>query len=147
MNKVKNSQSVVPYNGDKLTKYNPSRFDIFHDEWDNWFDSFAGRLFSNVWADPTFLTQRNYRAYDVQEDDKQYIIEVELPRFKRNQIKLQIVNGAIQLIAENEKGTYSKTWSLSNVNLEKITSKLEDGVLHITIEKTPESQPKLIDIQ
>lgn len=140
MNNESKNKSVVPY---KTGRVIDSPFGLFHDE----FDSFFERALNFAWADPFWVNKRNYRIYDVKENEKSYTIEVELPRFKREQIKLETLNGVVQLTAQNEKNTYTKSWALSNANLDKVSSKLEDGVLTITIEKTPESQPKLIEIK
>lgn len=149
MNKVENTnKSVTPYNKDegKLTKYDKSKFrtwDLFHDQ----FDTLRENIFNSFWSDPFLLNNRNYRVYDVKDDAKSYTIEVELPRFKREEIKLEIVNGAIQLMAQNDRNTYTKLWELPNMDLDKVSSRLENGVLTISVEKTPESQPKLIEIK
>lgn len=124
-----------------LTKSNS--FNVFHDEFDNFID----RAFNSFWTSPLLVTQRNYRIYDVAENEKDYTITVEIPGYKKGEIKLEIVDNSIQLTAENSKGKYIKAWSLSGANLDKVTSKLEDGVLTITVEKIPEAQPKVVEIQ
>lgn len=114
-----------------------------HDE----FDAFIERAFGRFWSNPLLVTQRNYRIYDVTENDKDYTITVEIPGYKKSDIKLEVVDNTIQLTAENKKGKYVKAWSLYGANLDKITSTLEDGVLNIVVEKTPEVQPKSIEIK
>lgn len=124
-----------------VSGYSP--LNIFHDEVDSLFDS----VFNSWWTDPLLVSQRNYRVYDIVNNENDYTISVEIPGYKRSEIKLEVVNNSIQLTAENSKGKYIKAWKLSNVDFDKITSKLEDGVLSITAPKTPESKPKVIDIQ
>ena len=127
-----------------VNKYSPlNSWDLFHNE----FDSFFDRALDFAWSSPGWVTNRNWRHTDITEDDKSYTIEVELPRFKKEELSLKIVNNTIQLTAQNDRSSYVKSWALSNVNLDKLTSKLENGVLSISVEKTPESQPKVIEIQ
>lgn len=151
MNKENTNKSVAPCNGSKLTNRNPNAdvFSIFDDDFGvfhNEFDSFIERVFNRAWSNPLWLSKRNYRVYDVNEKDNEYVIEVELPRYKKEQIKLETVNNTIQLTAQNGKGSYTKTWSLSNADLDKVTSKLEDGVLTIMVPKTVQAQSKVIAI-
>lgn len=147
MNTNKNSNAVAPLNRGLVKQYSDDSLfptmDFFHDE----FDSFVEKAFNLAWSNPAWVTKRNYRLYDVKENDKSYTVEVEIPGFKKSEIKLQVVDGSVQLVAQNNRGTYSKTWSLTGADLDKVTSKLEDGILTINIPKIEEVQPKIINIQ
>lgn len=124
-----------------LTKSNS--FNVFHDEFDNFID----RAFNSFWTSPLLVTQRNYRIYDVVENEKDYTITVEIPGYKKGEIKLEIVDNSIQLTAENSKGKYIKAWTLSNVNIGKVSSQLENGVLSILIPKAETLPKKTIEIE
>jgi HSP20 family protein len=145
MNKENNKHTPNKWG---LTKYNGcisdrSALDVFHDE----FDSFMERAFNWAWSDPIWVTSRNYRVYDVKENDDNYTITLEIPGYKREEIKLETINSSIQLTAENSKGKYVKSWRLSDSNLDKVTSKLEDGVLTINVPKSPTAVAKSVTIE
>jgi HSP20 family protein len=126
-----------------LTKHENSQLDVFHDE----FDSFVERAFNWAWANPVWVTNRNYRFCDIKTENDKYTITVELPGYKKNELKLEVIDGSLQLTAENAKGKYVKSWSLSDSDLDKVTSKLEDGVLHINIPKLPKAEIKVVTIE
>ena len=144
MSKENVNKSVAPYSKGVSKYYSPlNSWDLFHNE----FDSLVDSMFNWAWSNPTWVTNRNYRLCDVKDNTDNYTISVELPGYKRSEVKLEVVGNTLQLTAENTKGKYVKSWSLSDSDLEKVTSKLEDGVLNVTIPKLPSATPKVIDIQ
>lgn len=137
MSNSKENNKLAAWKGG-VGKYNDS-FNLFDRLVDDFYDSW--------WHDPLLVSRRNYRVSNIIENDNDYTISVELPGYKRAEIELQTINNVIQLTASNSKGKYIKSWSLSGVNLDNVTSKLEDGILNISVPKTPESKPKTIEIQ
>lgn len=123
-----------------LTKSNS--FNVFHDEFDNFID----RAFNSFWTSPLLVTQRNYRIYDVAENEKDYTITVEIPGYRLGDIKLEYTDNSVTLTAQNQKGTYIKSWTINGSDTSKIESKLENGVLTIVLPKLPKSEPKTVQI-
>ena len=114
---------------------------------ENSFNGLFDRLFDEVWQEPSILFHRNWRPTDITEDEKSYRIEVELPGFKKNEIKVTTKGNSLVISAKNNKSSYTRAFSSSGADLSKIESTLENGVLTINIAKTLEAQEKVIDIK
>ncbi|MEW6267644.1 MAG: Hsp20/alpha crystallin family protein [Thermodesulfobacteriota bacterium] len=101
---------------------------------------------------------------DVTEEEKSYKVTAELPGFNKDEIKVEIEDGRLELKAEHvedvneEKKNYrlrerrsrafSRTFLLpDNVAGEKIEAGLANGVLTITLPKTEEVKPKPVEIK
>lgn len=117
----------------------------FYNAIDNFFnDDFFGRV---------ALTS-GFRM-DVKEDDKNYIIEAELPGIKKEEISIDYHNNILYIAVNqntektNEKNEESGNYIhrerrstsmqrgiyLGEINIEGIDAKLENGILHITAPK------------
>lgn len=105
------------------------------------------KLHDDFWKEPSFQLSRNWRPTDLLENESQYSIEIELPRFKRDEIKVEVNKGIIKISAKNSRTSYFREFALSYVDFDKIESKLEDGVLTLTIPKRPEAKTKYIEIK
>ena len=96
---------------------------------------------------------------DVRESDDAYQVEMELPGFKKEDIKLDLKNNYLTVSAtrnaENDEkneqgklirqeryfGTFSRTFYVGNVQPTDIGAKYEDGMLKLTV---PKQQPKAV---
>jgi HSP20 family protein len=122
---------------------------------------------------PEFDTLFNhfFRAEDVAtwrapasiwEAENVFHIEVDAPGVKKEDVELTFDKGALQITLErkapegertnwhNERGYGKVSRSVSlpeTVDPETITAELTNGVLHVTITKLPEAQPKKIDVR
>jgi HSP20 family protein len=105
------------------------------------------RLHDDFWKEPSFQLSRNWRPTDFAETESQYTIEIELPRFKRDEIKVEVTKGVIKVSAKNARASYVREFALPYVDFDKIESKLEDGVLKLTVPKTPEAKTKYIEVK
>lgn len=90
-------------------------------------------------------------------------LELELPGVVRDDVELTVEDGALKIAgerkaAEDEErhehyserrfGRFERVVRLpKQFDLESVAAELSDGVLHVTIDKTPESQPKRIDVK
>ena len=100
---------------------------------------------------------------DIHEDDTQIHVEAELPGFTREQIDVTLDGGVLSITAHRDEqperpGTthlaqrrftrinrrFSMPDSLDEQNVE---AKLEHGVLHLTLAKRPEVQPRKIEVK
>lgn len=98
---------------------------------------------------------------DVCETETEYTLEVELPGFKKENIKLEYVNDCVKIVAEREDvkkdyvrreryfGKVERTLYLGdNVDSKAIKAKFEDGILVVTVPKTtPEEKQSTITIE
>jgi HSP20 family molecular chaperone IbpA len=86
------------------------------------------------------------------EDDNNYYLEVEAPRFNKNEIRAEIKDGYLLIKGEHKtkNHTYSlnQSYSLPVDCLEnKISVKLNNGILDVTIPKTEKAKPKYLEIK
>jgi len=124
----------------------------FHSNWglgsyNNRFGCLVDELFDSFWDSPAFQFERNWRPTDISEDENNYYINIELPGFKKSDINISVVNNTIKVLAKNNKSVYSRAFSISGWNTNKVKTKLENGVLTATIEKLPEAKEKVIHIE
>lgn len=124
------------------------------------FDDFFNRVYEDESSD------ENYRAMalDIVEHEKEFEILANLPGFKKDNVKISVHENQLLIEAnceekkEESKGTiyrcerYSGAYRRSlllpeNVELGKISAKMEDGVLRIGIPKREPSPKKEISIQ
>ena len=96
------------------------------------------------------------------EADNTFHIEVDAPGVAKEDVELTFDKGALQVSLErkapegerstwhNERGYGKVSRSVSlpdTVDPNTITAELVNGVLHVTITKLPEAQPKKIDVK
>jgi len=135
----------------EVTKYNRETdldlFSPFHNKFGLEFGSLINRLFDDFWENPSFLRDRNWRYCDFREDKDNFYIDVELPGFSKDQIKVTTKGNGIVISAKNDKSTFVRSFYDNNWDLSKISSKLENGILTVSLGKTEQSKEKLIEIQ
>jgi HSP20 family protein len=96
------------------------------------------------------------------EADGVFHIEVDAPGVAKDDVDLTFDKGTLQITLErkapegertnwhNERGYGKVSRSVSlpeTVDPETISAELTSGVLHVTIQKVPQAQPKKIDVQ
>ena len=124
----------------------------------NEFDS----LLNQVLAPTVARTVRGIRApLSVWEADDAYHVELDLPGVSKEDIEVTFEKGVLVIVANrkapdderkglHEERVYGKvTRSLTlseSVDADSIAAALTEGVLHVTVAKVPEVQPKRIDI-
>ena len=88
-------------------------------------------------------------VHDVIENDNNYLLEVSLAGFEKENIKTKIEKYVLTIEAERKKdsdmkynktstffGKYSKSFELSeNINTDKITAEFKNGILSLNIPK------------
>ncbi|NMB96122.1 MAG: Hsp20/alpha crystallin family protein [Clostridiaceae bacterium] len=102
---------------------------------------------------------------DVRETEKEYVIDVEIPGAKKENINLDLRDDVLNVCVEqneivNEErenyirkerryGSYSRSFYVPDVKHEEITAKYKDGILTINLPKTDDVRKKSrkIDIQ
>ncbi|MDD6259376.1 MAG: Hsp20/alpha crystallin family protein [Erysipelotrichaceae bacterium] len=137
-------------------RYNvASANDLFDDLFNNWFDA------------PVFNGQSVMKT-DIHEKDGKYIFEVEIPGYKKEDVKISLYNGNLTVTAQKHEsdeekdargrmlrqerysGTMSRTFYVGNhIKDSDVHASFNDGVLKIEIpteEKKEEESRKFIDI-
>jgi HSP20 family protein len=121
-------------------------------EFDNLFNHFFRAEEVGTWRAPASI----WEVADT------YHIELDAPGVQKEDVELTFDKGTLQVTLErktpegertnwhNERGYGKLTRSVSlpdTVDPNSITAELTNGVLHVTITKRPESQPKKIEVK
>jgi HSP20 family protein len=94
-------------------------------------------------------------ATDLYEDDANVYARLELPGFKKEELSVQLENSVLTVSVERKAGkeddeslSFERSVTIpEGVEADKVSAKYEDGVLTVTLPKTPERKPKLIEIK
>ena len=110
---------------------------------------------------------RNLMKTDVHEHDDHYEMDIDLPGFKKEDIKLELENGYLRVSAErkdekkeNDKdgkvirqeryfGSASRNFYVGDVTEEEVKARFDNGVLHLDVPKKENALPekKMIAIE
>ena len=118
------------------------------------FDEF-NKIFNGI---NTYESSKTYNsiwepAYDIHEDDKNYYLSFDLPGIGKESIDISISNDMLMVSGSRKSesdhndsysrfnniqyGNFHKSFNLpENVNQDKISAKMKDGVLNMTIKKS-----------
>jgi len=87
-------------------------------------------------------------GFDVSRTESGYEIEVPVPGFNSSNLEVMLKDGILTVNAKNDRRTLSRSFSVpEDVDSEKITAKVEDGMLQISLERHPAAQPKRIAVK
>ena len=125
---------------------------------DEWFDGSLEKQFFGG-RDPLYGKHaKNLMKTDVKELDHGYLLDVELPGFKKDEIEIQLQDGYLTISAnkqiekeeKKEKGRYirqeryggqcSRSYYVGDIRPEDIQAKYEAGVLRVQIPREEESK-------
>lgn len=114
-----------------------------------------GNFFGDF-AAPTMKT-------DIKETEDAYIVEAEMPGVKKENVELVCEKGVLTITAkangekteekqgyirkERISGEMTRRFEIEDIDEEKISAKMEDGILTVTLPKSAESQEKRIAIE
>lgn len=140
----------------KLRPWNPA------EEFDSLFNRFGSLM---DWTSPMFAGQQRswLPATDISEDEKQYLLKVELPEIGKDDINLTVEDGYLVLTGERKQehtddkqhlseryfGKFVRRFALpENVKEDAIDAKFDNGMLYLTLPKSTElpTQRQRIDI-
>ena len=97
------------------------------------------------------------RVHTEEEDDK-YVILAEVPGLKEDQLNIEFKDNVLTVSANYEekeekdnfkslrRGRYSWSATARNIDPENISAELKEGVLKISLPKSPEAQPRKVEI-
>ena len=92
---------------------------------------------------------------DFYEDDENYFARVELPGVKKDEVKIELDKNVLNLSYERktddeehqESSSYHRSIRVpEGIDADKISAKLEDGLLTITLPKGEDSKPREITV-
>ena len=126
-------------------------------------------VFDDFWGFPSFDDKAERKLYghhaakmmktDVQEHDDQYVIDIDLPGFKKDEIHAELKDGCLTISAskgldkdekdkegryirrERYAGAMSRSFYVGeNVKQEDITARFENGILSLSVPKEEEQK-------
>jgi HSP20 family protein len=103
-------------------------------------------------------------AVDIQETDKEYLIKAELPEVKKENVKVEVLDGTLTIEGERtqekeekgkkfhkierEYGKFMRQFTLPpEVATDKMEAEFKDGVLNVHLPKTAVAKPKAIEVK
>ena len=128
-------------------------------------------MFSDLFDDPFFEGWRNMdraaacdpnmsagmMSTDVRETDKGYMVDIDMPGFKKDDIKIDLENDHLTIKAERHSntettkngyvrrersfGSFERSFDVSGIDTAGIKANYTDGVLTLTLPKRPELVP------
>jgi HSP20 family protein len=101
---------------------------------------------------------------DIQETDSEYLIKAELPEVKKEDVKVEMLDGVLTIEGERRQekeekgkkfhrmersyGKFVRQFSLpSEVEPAKIQAEFKDGMLNVHLPKTAVAKPKAIEVK
>jgi HSP20 family protein len=144
----------------RITKWQPySDLATMYDRWNRFFgedlmdETSKNGLIPSAWRPMT----------DIYETKESYVFKVELPGFKKEDIKVEFSGDTLTLRGERKQeeetknenlhrlersyGLFERSFTIpKNVDAKKIDASLKDGILVLTIPKVEEAQTKAIPI-
>lgn len=149
-----------------LTRYN--RFGILDpfrefEKTENRLAQLLRRSTSDIDAETASFSQWT-PSVDIIEDEKEFLVKAELPEIKKEDVKVSVENGMLQISGERnlekeekgkkyhrierEYGSFARSFTLPDgADSSKITADFKDGVLQIHIGKNKTSKPGSVDIK
>jgi HSP20 family protein len=122
------------------------------------------RLFGDPAGSLTGVRGRLAPAMDIAEDDARYVVTVELPGSKKEDITVEMKDQVLTIRGEKRSereekkehsrwiersyGSFSRSFSLpANAAGDRIKAEFRDGVLTVEVPKAEEAKPKAISIK
>jgi len=101
---------------------------------------------------------------DVQETDKEYLIKAELPEVKKEDVKVDVLDGVLTIKGERTQekeekgkkfhkversyGKFVRQFALpTEVDAAKVQAEFKDGMLNVHLPKTAVAKPKAIEVK
>lgn len=129
-------RSIVPFN--RRNSLVNTGFDDFYNTLDDFFS-------------PRGMTTGHAFRLDVQENEKDYLVEAELPGVKKEEIEIDIYDGRLTISVNREENVEDKDKNyvhkerrysamsraiyLSDASPEGVKAKMDNGVLSVTVQK------------
>ena len=118
---------------------------VFDNELDNFLKTFDWYFANGNWGETKVEQKKNGT---VESKDGKSTITLDVPGFKREEIKINIQDKKLVVAMNGKRGEKKYIYTLfETADLNSIAAKLEDGVLTIEVSTKPEPAPIEIKIQ
>ncbi|MFZ5989685.1 MAG: Hsp20/alpha crystallin family protein [Bacillota bacterium] len=148
-----------------LTPYDRRRNEAARkgDVWD-----YGRSIFEDFFNDsflPGFLSAGSAIRADIRENDKEYVVDAEIPGVNKEDIKLELRDGVLTILVDHDEevkeerdnfirrerrySSFSRSFHVDNVKHEGVKAKYKDGILTVVLPKDENARPDRyrIDIQ
>jgi HSP20 family protein len=86
-------------------------------------------------------------GFEVSRTESGYVVEVPVPGFNSSNVEITLKDGIVSVNGKTERRSFSRSFSVpEDVDSEKISAAVADGMLTITLERHPAAQPKRISV-
>lgn len=109
-------------------------------------------LFEDMFKDPIFKNENKVMKTDIKENDNNYIIDIEMPGYEKENIKIEVEDGYLNVHAyenvdkDNSEGNYvrreryfgecSRSFYVGDdIEVEDIKANFKNGILKLTVPK------------
>lgn len=136
--------------------------DFFRDTLSSFFDEGFGRFKWLSFMPKDFEKILNGKC-DFEETDNEYLIELEVPGVKKEEIEISLKNDVLKIewnrksekknqsskkgYYERREGSFSRSFLVEGANEKEINAELKDGVLKIVVPKLEKVKAKKIEIK
>jgi len=103
-------------------------------------------------------------AVDIGESEKEYLIHVEVPEVKKEDVKVSVQEGVLTIHGERKRekeekgkkyhrversyGSFARSFTVPDgVDETKVTAEFKDGMLNLHLPKSERARPKAIDVK
>lgn len=143
--------------GNRMPMWNmPDIDDMFERAFRNPFsllEEIRPKMADSQWFNPGF---------DVDETEEAYLLSVDLPGMKKEDVKVDLTENVLTISGERkhergskDKGRYERAYGRfhqsftlpTTVDVNRVEANLEDGVLHIALPKSEQAKPRSIQVQ
>ena len=93
------------------------------------------------------MTNWDY-GFEVTRTERGYEVEVPMPGFNASQVEVTLKDAILSVNGKNERRSFSRSFTVpEDVDPDKITATVADGMLKISLERHPQAQPKRIIVK
>ena len=86
-------------------------------------------------------------GFEVTRTESGYVVEVPVPGFNSSNVEITLKDGIVSVNGKNDRRSFSRSFTMpEDVDPEKISASVTDGMLTITLERHPAAQPKRITV-
>lgn len=101
---------------------------------------------------------------DIAEDEKEYLVKVELPEVQKDDVKVTVENGTLSISGERKSekeekgrklhrieryyGRFERSFSIpDDAEADNVKAEFKDGVLRVHLAKSEKARPKQIEVK
>ena len=144
-----------------IVKWNPFReLEDIQTRLNRFFNDMPARRFE---GEPPLFAEWT-PAVDVQETDKEYLIKAELPEIKKEDVKVEMLDGVLTIEGERKQekeekgkrfhkverayGKFVRQFALpTEVDATRVEAEFKEGMLNVHLPKTAVPKPKTVEVK